>query len=70
MSTPNEKFADQRFKYPSPGIGAVGQYQTSGIPFLSSSFIVPDIIDSPTTLVLWALQAQVLHRKMGITILS
>jgi hypothetical protein len=47
MSTPNEKFADQRFKHPSPGIGAVGQYQTSGIPFLSSSFIVPDILEGP-----------------------
>ena len=33
----NTTFADQRFQYPSPGLGAVGQYQTSGIPFATAS---------------------------------
>jgi len=37
MANPNETFADQRFVYPSPGIGQVGQYQMSGIPFASAS---------------------------------
>jgi len=40
-STPNEKFASARFKHPTPGVGAVGQYQMSGIPYASSSIIVP-----------------------------
>tara|TARA_A100001515_G_scaffold139217_1_gene133636 strand:- start:112 stop:597 length:486 start_codon:yes stop_codon:yes gene_type:complete len=38
---PNQRFADQRFKHPSPGLGAVGQYQLGGIPFVSSSIVVP-----------------------------
>ena len=37
---PNQKFADQRFLHPSPGVGAVGQYQLSGIPFASASILV------------------------------
>ena len=41
MSNPNEKFASQRYLHPSPGVGAVGQYQLSGIPYASSSIIVP-----------------------------
>jgi len=45
-STPNEKFADQRFKYPSPGVGAVGQYQLSGIPFATASIDVQSVTDN------------------------
>tara|TARA_R100001015_G_C4624756_1_gene183010 strand:- start:107 stop:583 length:477 start_codon:yes stop_codon:yes gene_type:complete len=48
MSNPNEKFADQRFKYPSPGVSAVGQYQLSGIPFASASILVNEGGESPT----------------------
>ena len=51
MSNPNnENVADQRYLYTSPGVGAVGQYQMSGIPFLSSSFLTPDILWYPTFL--------------------
>ena len=46
MSTPNEKFADQRFKYPSPGVAAVGQYQLSGIPFTTASIDVQSVTDN------------------------
>ena len=47
MSTPNEKFADHRFQFSSPGLGKTGQYQMSGIPFLSSSFVVDNILAGP-----------------------
>mgnify|MGYP003154582551 CR=1 FL=1 len=43
----NNTYADQRFKFQSAGLGAVGQYQMSGIPFLSSSFLTPDILEGP-----------------------
>jgi len=36
----NTSFADQRFQHPSPGLGAVGQYQTSGIPYVTASVLV------------------------------
>jgi hypothetical protein len=45
MATPNEKYADVRFQFSSPGLGKTGQYQMSGIPFLSSSFLVPDVLE-------------------------
>ena len=35
--TANERFANNRYLYPSAGLGKVGQYQMSGVPFLSSS---------------------------------
>tara|TARA_Y100001938_G_scaffold145552_1_gene222461 strand:+ start:579 stop:1037 length:459 start_codon:yes stop_codon:yes gene_type:complete len=46
MSTPNEKFADHRFQFSSPGLGKTGQYQMSGIPFTSASIVVPNV-ESP-----------------------
>ena len=46
MSNPNEKFADQRFKHPSPGVSAVGQYQLSGIPFATASIDVQSVTDN------------------------
>ena len=49
-STPNEKFADHRFKYPSPGVGAVGQYQTSGIPYATASVGVQNVLDGEGSL--------------------
>ena len=33
----NTSFASNRFQHPSPGVGAVGQYQLSGIPFATAS---------------------------------
>lgn len=42
-STPNEKFADHRFQFSSPGLGKTGQYQMSGIPFTSASIVVPNV---------------------------
>ena len=44
-STPNEKFADQRFLHPSPGVGAVGQYQLSGIPYATASVFIQNVED-------------------------
>jgi|15BtaG_2_1085339.scaffolds.fasta_scaffold00500_10 hypothetical protein len=41
----NTSFADQRFSHPSPGVAAVGQYQLSGIPYLTSSVVVDNIED-------------------------
>jgi hypothetical protein len=41
----NTTFADQRYKHPSPGVGAVGQYQTSGIPYATASVGVFSILD-------------------------
>ena len=39
--------ADQHeFQHRRPGIGAVGQYQMSGIPFASASMAVPAIYDA------------------------
>ena len=32
----NTSFASNRFQHPSPGVGAVGQYQTSGIPYAAA----------------------------------
>ena len=41
MSNPNnENVADQRYLYTSPGVGAVGQYQLSGIPYATASAYV------------------------------
>ena len=45
MSNPNEKFASQRYLHPSPGVGAVGQYQLSGIPFATASVDVFSVLD-------------------------
>jgi len=46
MSNPgNERFADQRYLYTSPGVGAVGQYQLSGIPYATASVGVFSILD-------------------------
>ena len=41
----NTTFADQRYRHPSPGVGAVGQYQTSGIPYATASVGVFSILD-------------------------
>ena len=41
MAGGNTRFADARFKFTTPGLGSVGQYQTSGIPYISSSITVP-----------------------------
>ena len=35
------------FEYPKPGIGNVGNYQVSGIPFASSSIIAPTGSNTP-----------------------
>ena len=48
MSTPNENFADQRFAFSAPGLGKTGQYQMSGIPFVTASIAVNKGGDSPT----------------------
>ena len=45
MSNPNEKFADQRYLHPSPGVGAVGQYQLSGIPYARASVFIQNVLD-------------------------
>ena len=45
MSTPNEKFANQRFAFSAPGLGKTGQYQMSGIPFMSSSVDIQNLED-------------------------
>jgi len=45
MSNPNEKFADQRYLHPSPGVGAVGQYQLSGIPYATASIFIQNVLD-------------------------
>lgn len=45
MANPNETFADQRFVYSSPGIGQVGQYQMSGIPYTTASVFIQNILD-------------------------
>ena len=47
--TANERFADNRYLYPTAGLGKVGQYQMSGGPFLQSDIDVP-----VTTLALYA----------------
>ena len=44
-SNPNERFADQRYLHPSPGVGAVGQYQMSGIPYATSSVFIQNVLD-------------------------
>ena len=41
----NTTFADRRYTHPSPGLGAVGQYQTSGIPYATASVGVFSILD-------------------------
>lgn len=43
-SNPNERFADQRYLHPSPGVGAVGQYQLSGIPYATASVNVQNVL--------------------------
>ena len=43
----NTSYADHRFQFSSPGLGKTGQYQMSGIPFLSSSFVVDNILEGP-----------------------
>ena len=48
-STPNEKFADQRYLHPSPGVGAVGQYQLSGIPYATASVLIQNVLDGEGT---------------------
>ena len=46
MSNPsNERFPDHRYIHPSPGVGAVGQYQLSGIPFATASVGVQNVLD-------------------------
>ena len=40
----NTSFASHRFQYPSPGVGAVGQYQTSGIPYATASVDVQNVL--------------------------
>ena len=47
-STPNEKFADHRFQFSSPGLGKTGQYQMSGIPFITASVPVNEGGENPT----------------------
>ena len=41
----NTSFASNRYQHPSPGVGAVGQYQLSGIPFATASVDVFSILD-------------------------
>ena len=41
----NTSFASNRFQHPSPGVGAVGQYQTSGIPYATASVSVQNVLD-------------------------
>jgi hypothetical protein len=41
----NTTFADQRYRHPSPGVGAVGQYQTSGIPYATASVFIQNVED-------------------------
>ena len=48
-STPNQKFADQRYRHPSPGVGAVGQYQLSGIPYATASIFIQNVLDGEGT---------------------
>ena len=39
--TANSRYADNRYLFPSAGLGKVGQYQMSGVPFLQSDIDVP-----------------------------
>ena len=48
-NTPNERFADQRYLHPSPGVGAVGQYQLSGIPYATASVLIQNVLDGEGT---------------------
>jgi hypothetical protein len=48
-SNPNERFADQRYLHPSPGVGAVGQYQLSGIPYATASVLIQNVLDGEGT---------------------
>ena len=47
-TNPNTSFADQRFAFSAPGLGKTGQYQMSGIPFVSASIAVNKGGDTPT----------------------
>jgi hypothetical protein len=40
----NTSFASNRFQHPSPGVGAVGQYQLSGIPYATASVNVQNVL--------------------------
>ena len=44
----NTSFASNRFQHPSPGVGAVGQYQLSGIPYATASVPVNEGGEHPT----------------------
>jgi len=39
--TANSRFADNRYLYPTAGLGKVGQYQMSGVPFVQSNIEIP-----------------------------
>ena len=41
----NTSFSSNRFQHPTPGVGAVGQYQTSGIPYATASVSVQNVLD-------------------------
>ena len=47
MGIENTSYADGRFQVYTPGLGSVGQYQTSGIPWVSSSITVGQLGDAP-----------------------
>ena len=44
----NTSYADHRFQFSSPGLGKTGQYQMSGIPFVSASIPVNEGGEIPT----------------------
>jgi hypothetical protein len=41
----NTSYASNRYQHPSPGVGAVGQYQLSGIPYATASVFIQNVID-------------------------
>ena len=43
----NSQFADYRYTYQQPALGKVGQYQMSGVPWISSSIRVPVLGEVP-----------------------
>jgi|3_EtaG_2_1085321.scaffolds.fasta_scaffold144834_2 hypothetical protein len=47
MGIENESFSQGRFQVYTPGLGSVGQYQSSAIPWASSSITVPALGNAP-----------------------
>ena len=45
----NTSYADRRYTHPSPGVGAVGQYQLSGIPYATASVFIQNVLDGEGT---------------------